>query len=157
LAQIEEVCSALLRVRRKVGVRDVTSRLRELYGFKGRTQRVGIVLKRLKEEKIPLPFPSAEQAGPEVLECLRKQLREAEERAARAEDRERRHQDFWAERYAEKVQELERRFEVLARDAPTVTADQYLRVSQRVVELERRLAQYETVDPFEPSARHFPR
>jgi hypothetical protein len=155
-AQIEEACSALLRVRHRVGVRDVMRRLRELHGASGRTERVAIVLKRLQEVRTALPLPATQEASPEVVAHLREQLRAAEERAARAEELERRHQDFWAERYAEKLQELERRFEALARDAPTVTTDPYLRACQRVVELERRLAQYERgpVDPADtPSSR----
>jgi hypothetical protein len=157
LAQIEEACGALLRIHRKVGVRDVTRYLHELHGFKGRTERVGIVLKRLQEEQITLPSPPVHhQADQEVLARLLRRLREAEERATRAEELERRHQDFWAERYAEKLQELERRFEARARDVSTVTTEQYLRVSRRAAELEQRLAQYETVEPFDPSTRPSP-
>ena len=149
LAQIEEACSALLRTHRKVGVRDVTRYLQELHGFKGRTERVAIVLKRLQAAQIALPSSPVEQSDRDVLTQLVRQLREAEGRAMRAEELERRHQDYWANRYAEKLQELERRFEARARDAPAaVTAEQYLRVSQRVAELERRLAQYERVEPF---------
>jgi hypothetical protein len=150
LAQIEEACGALLRTRRKVGVRDVTQHLQGLHGFKGRTERVAIVLKRLQAEQIALPSSPVEQSNRDVLAQLLRQLREAEGRAMRAEELERRHQDFWADRYAEKLQELERRFEARARDAPAVTAEQYLRISQRVAELERRLAQYERVEPFNP-------
>jgi hypothetical protein len=147
-AQIEEACRALFRTRRKVGVRDVARYLQELHGFKGRTERVAIVLKRVQEEQIALPSPPDQQPDQAALAPLLRQLREAERRAARAEELERRHQDFWADRYAEKLQELERRLEARRHDAPTVTPEQYLRVSQRVVELERRLAQYEGVEPF---------
>jgi hypothetical protein len=149
LPQIEEACRALFRTHRKVGVRDVARYLQELHGFKGRTERIAIVLKHVQEEQVALPSPPDQQPDQDALAQLLAKLRDAEWRATRAEELERRHQDFWADRYGEKLQELERRFEARGHDAPSpsVTPEQYLRVSQRVVELERRLAQYERVEP----------
>jgi hypothetical protein len=118
--------------------------LHDRYGVKGRTERVAAVLR--VEERSALPS----SAEPSELEALRERVRKAEERAAqaekraaRAEEMERSHQDFWAARYAEKAEELERRFARLSAPASSVPADQYLKVCQLNAELTRRLELYE--------------
>src|ERR1700722_8437678 len=101
-AQIEGVCVELLSVSLEVSVRDVERELKRRYGASGRRERVAAILRRAKVEA-PTPGattnPAVESAGAEL-------IAEAFARAARAEELERRHQDFWAERYAEKCEEL---------------------------------------------------
>jgi hypothetical protein len=82
---------------------------------------------------------------------LRRELAEAERRAARAEELERRHQDFWAARYQEKVEELQGAMSL--RNPPGVSSEQYLRLYQRAAELARRLSRYEEVEPLLPGVK----
>jgi hypothetical protein len=144
--QIETSCRQLLINQRRVGVRDVMEDLRNRHGLCGRTARVAGILRRVEQDlnqpKIPAGNGSAEIA------LLRQQLRAAEHRAQRAEELERSHQDFWAKRYAEKVDELERRNAAAPSRAGVITSEQYLRIHQRAAELARRLAKYEAVEPF---------
>ena len=147
-SSIEEACRTLLSQRRRVGVRDVMTYLRMQHGIAGRTERVAGILRReeLRSSTV-MPPPNPPTLLPVELADLQEQLRLAEARALRAEDLERRHQDFWAARYDEKVQEIEKRYaDLLARNA-AVTSDQYLRIHQVAADLARRLAQYEKVDP----------
>lgn len=144
---IAGACRELLQRQRRVGVRDVTGHLFEQYGIKGKTERIAAILK--EQEAAALPSPSGSKAAPEV-EALLERARSAEERAGqaelralRAEELERNHQDFWAARYAERVEELERRYAELARPTSGVSADQYLKVCQMNAELTRRLELYE--------------
>jgi hypothetical protein len=149
-AQIQEVCHALLQVQRRVGRRDVMRELHRRYGAMGRCERVARILKRVGEGATVSPS----QVGPEVATLI-EQLRAAEERAGRAEQRasaaeemERSHQDFWANRYAEKIVELQKRQAAMDLNAKRgVSPDEYLRIYRRAAELARRLAQYEPVEP----------
>jgi hypothetical protein len=142
-SQIEGVCIELLTVSREVSVRDVERELKRRYAASGRRERVADILRRAKAEA-PAPAaatkPAVESAGPEI-------IAEALARAARAEELERRHQDFWAERYAQKCEELEMRYRRIFEDLKREHSERYLRVHQRVMELQVRLARYEAIDP----------
>jgi len=144
--QIELACRELLASRRRVGVRDVMHELQRRHGVSGRTQRVGAVLKDLQSAPIGPVEASTMSLQSETRE-LQEQLKLAQQRALRAEELERRHQDYWAARYDERAQELELKYAESARSMSRVTSEQYLRLYQRAVELARRLARYETVDP----------
>jgi hypothetical protein len=128
-------------------VRDVMRHLQQVHGTSGKTERVSRVLRAslLKHAHPPVQLPSP---PPDVTELLAR-LRAAEARAERAEELERSHQDFWARRYDQQLEELERQKAALKR-APSsgVSAEKYLRVCQRAAELARRLAEYEPVEPF---------
>lgn len=141
--QIEATCRALLSSRRRVTIRTVMAQLRERHGATGRTERVSAILRRIEGRRDFDPShdpPSADTAA------LLERLLAAEARAARSEELERRHQDFWAQRYAEKVDELERRYTAAVQVRPAITTDQYLRLQRRAAELAGRLAQYESVE-----------
>lgn len=143
--QIRDVCVELLEQDEAASIRDVRTRLKHLYDASGRTKRVAGILRSIRDQQ------RRQQPVDEMtdLATLRRQLIEAEERAARAEEMERRHQDFWAARYQEKVEELEAR--MAAQVAVSgVSPEQYLRLYQRAMELARRLAQYEEVGPLLP-------
>ena len=139
--EVEAVCRRLLSERRRVTVRSVMAELRRCYRAAGRTERVSMILRQLAESAGPTPPEGTELAS------LREQLRVAEERAARAEELERQHQDFWANRYAEKVTELERRYAEALNTKQAIRSEQYLRIHQRAAELAQRLARYEPVEP----------
>ena len=141
--QIEEACRALLRERRHVGVRDVMAQLRLAHGAIGRTERVAAVLRRAMTEcpVVASPAPSSDQ-----LAYLRERLRVAEERAARAEAREIQHQDYWARRYAERLEELERSHAIQLGSATRTASERYLRLYQWAARLTNRLSQYEAVE-----------
>jgi hypothetical protein len=145
--QIEITVSDLLRRSRRVTVREAMHALRDRFGGSGRTERVCQVLKRLESQ---LQISADEVDVQRELEALRARVTQAEARAALSEERERRHQDLWATRYAEKVAELEnQRTRPGPSSATGISHDQYLRVYQRAAELARRLARYE--DPDKPS------
>jgi hypothetical protein len=139
--QIQEVCRELLRGQRRVGVRDVMRLLDARFGARGRTERIVAILKT-EEAQCVLPSSSGSSMGSDG-DALREQVRAAEQRALRAEELERTHQDFWAARYAEKAHELERRYAELSRTAAGVPSEQYLKVCQLNAELRRRLERYE--------------
>lgn len=140
--QIEAACRDLLSRRRRVTVRAVMAELHRRHGFAGRTERVGQILRPLQAAPI-----SARDAKSADIATLRERLENAEARAARSEEVERRHQEYWAKRYAEKADELERKYAPALQARPTITADQYLRLQQRIADLTRRLSRYEPVDP----------
>jgi hypothetical protein len=118
--------------------------LRSQFGGCGRTERICRILKRLESQR---QRPDASlAAGSRELETLRERVRAAEARAALSEERERQHQDLWANRYAEKIAELERQQSRATSRAAGVSHEQYLRVYQRAAELARRLAKYEDPD-----------
>ncbi len=144
--QIEITVTDLLRRSRRVTVREVMQALRDRFGGSGRTERVCQVLKRLESQ---LQISPDEVDVQQELEALRARVQQAEARASLSEERERRHQDLWATRYAEKVAELEQQQARPGPSAPGITHEQYLRVYQRAAELARRLARYE--DPDKPS------
>jgi len=142
--QIEVVCIELVSTRPEVSVRDVTRELKRRHGAAGRNERVAGILKGVKADAskvviVSRPAVRADEWDTPIAKAL--------ERAERAEDRERRHQDFWADRYAQRCEELElhyrRQFDELNRQH----SERYLGVCQRVVELERRIAGYEAMDP----------
>ena len=145
-AQIERTTRQLLARQYRVTVRDVMSALRSQFGGCGRTERICRILKRLESQRAGLGLSSV---GSEDLDLLRERVRVAEARAALSEERERQHQDLWANRYAEKVAELEKHSQRVTARATGVTHEQYLRVYQRATELARRLAKYE--DPDKPA------
>lgn len=142
LDQIEVVCRDLLRSIRRVTVRAVMIELHRRYGAAGRTERVSEILRRLEASGTFNP-----PREPADTAALLQRLEVAEARAARSEEMERRHQEYWAKRYAEKADELERRYAAGMKARPAITTDQYLRLQQRAAELARRLSQYESVDP----------
>ncbi len=142
--QLESACRDLLMSRRRVTVRAVMAELRRRHGASGRTERVRQTLHRLDASQ-PLE-PTRDPAASDTATLLER-LQAAEARAARSEELERHHQDFWAKRYAEKADELERRYAAVLRARPAITTDQYLRLHQRIADLTRRLSRYESVDP----------
>ena len=146
-AQIEQSIRELIARQRRVTVREVMSVLRVRFGASGRTERICQMLKRLEAEGESSRLALA--ADTQVFEALRERARAAEARAAMSEERERQHQDLWAERYAEKLAQFDRQQVRAARTLSGVTHEQYLRVYQRAAELARRLARYE--DPDKPA------
>jgi len=144
--QIERAVRELFAQKRRVTVRDAMQALRTRFGGCGRTERICRILKQVEAQRDP-PAPPA--AGSEEAERLRERVLAAESRAALSEERERQHQDLWANRYAEKVVELERQTRTTVRTVG-VTHEQYLRVYQRAADLARRLAKYE--DPDKPES-----
>lgn len=141
--QIEGTCRHLLNQRGRVTVRAVMAELRRRHGACGRTERVSEIMGQLQIDRVSQPVSDQPADTPALLE----RLRAAEVRAERSEEIERRHQEFWARRYAEKADELERRYRAAINARPSITVDQYLRLQQRVADLARRLAQYEPVEP----------
>lgn len=141
--QIEAACRDLLSARRHVTVRAVMAELHRHHGAAGRTERVSQILRRLQTA----PFESTRDPQLANIAALRERLEAAETRAARSEEMERRHQDYWAKRYAEKADELERKYAPALQPPAAITADQYLRLRQRVADLTRRLSRHEPVDP----------
>jgi hypothetical protein len=119
--------------------------LRKEHGASGRTERVVKILRAEEQRTSAIPAPI--NATPSEV-SLREQLSIAERRAARAEELERDHQDFWAAKYEEKVSELARR--PAPPSSGTVPSEQYLRLFQRAVDLARRLSKYEAVEPLLP-------
>lgn len=136
--QIEQVCRELLAKHRHVTVRSVTAELRRLYGAAGRAERVCEIL-RETAARCPVELASGSIAD------LLVRLERAEKRAALAEDRERRHQDLWAARLVEKVDEVERRYAKALRARAEITVEQYLDLQRKLAELRRRLSQYEPI------------
>lgn len=139
-AQIEQMCVSLLSAHRRVGVRQVMRQLLVHHGASGSTERVAAILRRLQTQVPPSPVAAQSEAQSQGLQ---EQLRQALERAARAEEIERRHQDFWADQYARKWEELEQRYAASQREMAIKHAERCLLMSQRLAELEWRLAQYE--------------
>ena len=148
--QIEHACRALLRLRRHVTVRDVRSQLRQSFTATGRTERVARILKAL-QDSLPAPNPQPGDAETtrlrQELQAAREQADRAEQRAARAEQIADDHQDFWARRYDEKVQQLEQQHASHLEALRKARTAEYLRIHLRAAELTRRLAQYESTDP----------
>ena len=148
--QIERACRDLLGSQRRVGVRDVTRRLRAEFGSVGRTERVAELLSRLQEEcAVPNSMPSSDE-----LLKLRAQLstaevraEQAEARAALAEERELKHQSYWAGRYGARMDELELLHSAQLRAAGKLASERYLRLYQKAAQLAERLARYENVEP----------
>ena len=145
---IQAVCRELLAGSRKVTTRQLAEELRHRYGHPGRQERIVRALREAMREPVPsLALPPSENDRVKELAELRKRLEAMERRAELAEERERRHQDFWANRFVERVAEIEATFErrqaAQQRARRTITSEEYLRLHQRIVELTRRLAEYE--------------
>jgi hypothetical protein len=143
--EIEGACRALLTSRRRVSVRDVAGHLRATYGAVGRRARVAAALLKIEGECPPPGLPTVTEQG----STLEDDLRAARERLARAEERETKHQDLWAARYAERVAELEQRHQMQLALVAKHSSERYLRVYQWGAQLAERLARYEVVEPFE--------
>jgi uncharacterized protein YdiU (UPF0061 family) len=126
--QIEITLRELLRHSRRVTVREAMQALRERFGGCGRTERICRILKRLESQ---LQISAADVDVHQELERLRALVHQAESRAELSEERERQHQDLWAARYAEKVEELERQQQRANSRSAGVPHEQYLRVHQR--------------------------
>lgn len=139
--QIRDVCKGMLLRSNHPSVNSVVAELRQRYGASGRRERVAEILRGLIGQQEPRQY-AVESSD---LASLRQQLFEAQQRAARAEELERRHQDFWAARYQEKLAELQ--YRVVAPSSTGVSSEQYLRLYQRAAELASRLARYEEVEP----------
>ena len=88
------------------------------------------------------PAPSVDE-----LEDLRVQLKAAVERASRAEEREIQHQDYWATRFAERLEELERMHATQLSLTTQRASERYLRLYQWSAQLAERLSRYEVVEP----------
>jgi hypothetical protein len=147
--QIEEMCRALLKKQRRVSAREVAAHLQAAFGARGRWERV-TAIKRRVEAECPLPLP---ETSSEERSSLQQRLRIAEERAQRAEEREVQHQDYWATRYAEKLEELGRMHATQMQVATRSASERYLRVYQWAASLAERLSRYETVEPLASEAR----
>ena len=143
--QIEGVCRELLTSRRRVTWRDVRAVLLERFGATGRNARVCEILRKMAANA-----PLAPLSDPADLSLIER-LELAERRAALSEERERTQQDYFAKRYAERVdeteRELQRKYGGLAREMESLrnrpTAEQYLRIYQELAVLRRRLAELE--------------
>ena len=145
---IAQTCRDLLQTHRRVTVRRVSEELRRRHQASGKNARVARIL-REQSERIAVPS----YGGTPDIEIARLQaaLREAErglaatiKRAELAELRERSHQDLWADRFAERMEENERRLAEAIKRCEREAAAQQLRLHQRIAELERenaRLAQ----------------
>lgn len=142
--QIEAACRDLLSSNRRVTVRGVVAELRRRHGASGRMDRVGQILSRLESAQAFAPAGGGMSGD---VTALLARLKDAEARATRSEEIERRHQDYWAKRYAEKADELERKYAAALQARPAISTDQYLRLQHRVMRLMQRLSQYESVEP----------
>lgn len=141
---IEATCGELLQTHRRVTVRMVTGELRRRHNACGKSARVARILRDLAERAA---VPSYEGSAEEEVDRLRRELAQASERAEKAEsrallseERERAHQDHWARRYAEKVDELDRQRAALVRAHEQAIADAQMRLRQQVAWLERENA-----------------
>jgi hypothetical protein len=155
--QIAHVCHTLASQRRTVGVREVCEALRTQFGSAGRTERVAAILKAVlasppseatsRRHDVTTSRPQSippDEATRRVLEA-QEAARAATARAELAEERERAHQDLWANRYLERLEESQRQmareYGIKEREA----TNRYLSLMNRVQELANRLAKYEHV------------
>lgn len=151
--QIEKVCRDLLGAQRRVGVRDVMRRLRAKFGSVGRTERVAGLLSRLQAEcAVPNSVPSSDEFLKlrDRLGAVEVRAERAEARAALAEEREIKHQNYWAGRYGARLDELEQLHSAQLRAAGKLASERYLRLYQKAAQLAERLARYEEVVPLSP-------
>ncbi|MGH7079189.1 MAG: hypothetical protein ACREFU_13990 [Acetobacteraceae bacterium] len=162
---IQTVCRELLAGSRKVTTRQLAEKLRQRHGHPGRQERIVRALREAMQEPLPsLALAPTGDLGDKDVAALRERLKAMERRAELAEERELRHQDLWANRYVEKIAEMEAAFErkhaeqqaALAKPRPVITAEEYLRLHQRIAELTRRLAEYEDAAAGEGRARDTP-
>ena len=141
---IESTCRELLQTQRRVTVRRVSEELRRKHHASGKNARVVRIL-REQSERMAVPTyegtPDAEIARLRAaLQHAEQQVAEAIARAELSEDRERAHQDLWARRFAERMDESERRVAAAIRRHEPESAEQQLRLYQRIAELERENA-----------------
>lgn len=145
---IAETCRELLQVQRRVTVRRVSEELRRRHHASGKNARVARILREVSARTAVANGPRAPDT--EIVR-LREALRQAQHQAAAliaraelSEERERTHQDLWADRFAARTEENERRMAAVIRRYERRSAEQQLRLHQRIAELERenaRLAQ----------------
>jgi hypothetical protein len=145
---IAHTCRELLQAHRRVTVRRVSEELRRRHQASGKNARVARIL---REESARMAIPSYEGNPEAEIARLQAALRESERqrseaiaRAGLSEERERSHQDLWADRFAERMQENDRRLAEAIKRCEREAAAQLLRLHQRIAELERenaRLAQ----------------
>ena len=143
-AVIAETCRELLQLQRRVTVRRVSEELRRRYRASGKNARVARILREQSEH---LAMPSYEGTPDAEIARLQAALREAERQRAEAiaraelsEQRERSHQDLWAQRVAERMDENERKLAAAIKRYEREAAEQQLRLYQRIAELERENA-----------------
>lgn len=141
---IESACRELLRAHRRVTVRMVCRELRRRHNACGKSARVARILRDLADS---VGLASHEGPAEQEIARLRSELAQAIERAEKAEkrallaeERERAHQDFWAERYVQKLDELERQRAALVRAHERASTEEHLRLRQRIAWLERENA-----------------
>ena len=143
-AVIEATCRELLQVQRRVTVRRVSEELRRRHHASGRNARVARILREVTE-RVAVPTyegtPDAEIVRlRSALQRAERQVAEAIARAELSEERERAHQDLWALRFAERMDESERRLAAAVRRHEQERAEEQLRLRQRIAELERENA-----------------
>ena len=138
---IARTCRELLQAHRRVTVRRVSEELRRRHRASGKNARVARIL---REQSVRMAIPSYEGTPEAEIARLQAALRESERqrseaiaRAALSEERERSHQDLWADRFAERMQENERRLAEAIKRCEREAATQQLRLYQRIAELER--------------------
>ena len=141
---IARTCRELLQAHRRVTVRRVSEELRRRHQASGKNARVARIL---REQSACVATPSYEGTPEAEIARLQAALREAERQRAEAitraglsEERERAHQDLWADRFAERMQENERRLAEAIKRCEREAAAQQLRLYQRIAELERENA-----------------
>ena len=140
-ATIESICRELLQARRRVTLRQVTEELRRRYRACGKNARVARILREVAER---MAVPSGAGAPDTEIVRLREALRQAQHQAAASiaraelsEERERAHQDLWADRFAARSEENERRVAAAIQRHEREISEQQLRLHQRIAELER--------------------
>jgi hypothetical protein len=136
---IETAALELIAKHRRVTLRMLTSELQRRHSASGRNARVGRILREVASRA---PAADAAALSRRVMEA-EQALQKAVERAERAEERERAHQDLWGRRWAEKADELERRYEAALQRRANITVNEYLRLRQELAATSRRLAEYE--------------
>lgn len=154
-AQIEETCRGLFARIRHVTLDEVGAELRRRYGAIGRRARLARIFSLVQRDHNLLDnTPPLAEAGEPA--NWAQQLEKAERRARESEERELANQRFFARRYAEQCDQLEReRAAWYASRDPEVRPEQYLRLYQRAAALWDRLSKYEKVEPLlgEPEAK----
>lgn len=145
---IESTCRELLQARRRVTLREVTEELRGRYQACGKNARVARILRKVTES---MGAPSYEGTAEgeilrlqDSLRATEQREREAVARAELSEQRERSHQDLWARRIAERMDENDRRLAAALKQHEREASVKHLQLHQRIAELERenaRLAQ----------------
>ena len=143
-AVIAETCRELLQAQRRVTVRGVCEELRRRHRASGKNARVARILREVTERTA---VPSYEGTPDAEISRLRAALSEAERsrteaiaRAELSEQRERSHQDLWARRFAERMDENERKVVAAIKRHERESAEGQLRLHQRIAELERENA-----------------